>query len=505
MSDEKTVAGREPGDEESTVTSSRSVASADDDARFCVCWDGADDRENIKNRHIAVRYVYATIVLCAATGVTTSSSIYALAMDHLAAQFGRSHTVNALGITLFLFGMGAGPMFLSPISEQFGRKRPYVVSLVLMICFSLGGGFAQNIQTVLVCRLLGGLAGSCFMGVSAGSVADLFRPEEISFPIMMYTLVPFIGAGLGPLASGFINQYIPGHLAWRWTFHVMTIYSGVVLVFIVFIVPETYPPILLRAKAHRLRKTQQDDRYYAPIERSGVRFNFKTVALAVKRPTLMLVRIPMLLMLCIYCGLLLALLYGFFVSYPYVFKTVYGFTPSQTGLAFIGISVGCILCVPVSFANDWVVARLVARNGGVPEPEFLLVQTIFGCVMVPAGMFIFGWAARPDRHWLGPVFGGGIVMWASVISMNGIFSYTIKSWHPYSASAMACNGVVRSTMGAVFPLFSLQMYRNLGIPWASTLLALLCVMYIPMPIAFYVYGKRIRSKSTFVMNDSFKI
>ena len=32
---------------------------------------------------------------------------------------------------------------------------------------------------------------------------------------------------------------------------------------------------------------------------------------------------------------------------------------------------------------------------------------------------------------------------------------------------MACDGVVRSTVGSVFPLFGLQMYENLGIPWAT--------------------------------------
>lgn len=475
------------------------------DESFCVSWDGINDKENVKNRPLVQRYIYALLVLLAAVAVTTSSSIYALSIDNLHNEFHKNHTVNALGITLFLFGMGVGPMFLSPISEQFGRKKPYIISLILMICFSLGGGFGKNIQTILICRFLGGFSGSCFMGVSAGSVSDLFSHDEISFPVFMYTITPFLGAGIGPLISGFINQYISDPDSWRWTFHVMTIYSAVILLFIIFVVPETYPPILLRLKAERIRKAKDNDKYYAPIEHSNIKFSIRTIVMSVKRPTLMLIKIPMLLMLCIYCGLLLSLLYGFFVSYPYVFKTVYLFTPSQTGLAFIGIIVGCLACIPFSFLNDSIVKRLTKKSNGINEPEFQLVQTIIGSIVTPVGLFIFGWSSKPFLHWIGPIFGGGIVMWGSMVAMNGIFSYTIRSWHPFSASAMACNGVVRSTIAAVFPLFGLQMYQNLGIQWASTLLALLCVIYIPMPICFFFYGKKIRSKSTFNMEDVFII
>jgi DHA1 family multidrug resistance protein-like MFS transporter len=39
------------------------------------------------------------------------------------------------------------------------------------------------------------------------------------------------------------------------------------------------------------------------------------------------------------------------------------------------------------------------------------------------------------------------------------------------------------------------MYHNLGVLWASSLLAFICVVFLPVPILFYIYGARIRKKS----------
>lgn len=44
------------------------------------------------------------------------------------------------------------------------------------------------------------------------------------------------------------------------------------------------------------------------------------------------------------------------------------------------------------------------------------------------------------------------------------------------------------------------MFNNLGIEWATTLLALLAVLLAPAPVLFYIYGERIRAKSTFAIN-----
>jgi MFS family permease len=133
-------------------------------------------------------------------------------------------------------------------------------------------------------------------------------------------LTPFIGPGLGPLIGGFIVH----NVNWHWTNFVMVIAVAVMLIFITFVVPETYAAVLLKKKAQRLRKTLNDDRCYASTERSTKSLS-NAIFLSFKGPMMMLLLEPMLTLLYIYTGLLLSLLYLFFVSYLYVLRTVYNF------------------------------------------------------------------------------------------------------------------------------------------------------------------------------------
>jgi DHA1 family multidrug resistance protein-like MFS transporter len=49
----------------------------------------------------------------------------------------------------------------------------------------------------------------------------------------------------------------------------------------------------------------------------------------------------------------------------------------------------------------------------------------------------------------------------------------------------------------VFPLFATYMFEGMGIQWAGTLVGCVAVVMAPMPVFFYLYGKRIRAKSKF--------
>lgn len=64
-----------------------------------------------------------------------------------------------------------------------------------------------------------------------------------------------------------------------------------------------------------------------------------------------------------------------------------------------------------------------------------------------------------------------------------------------AASAFAANTMLRSLVGACFPLFSKQMFENLGVQWAGTLIGCIATLMIPIPIIFQIYGPKLRQKS----------
>jgi DHA1 family multidrug resistance protein-like MFS transporter len=73
---------------------------------------------------------------------------------------------------------------------------------------------------------------------------------------------------------------------------------------------------------------------------------------------------------------------------------------------------------------------------------------------------------------------------------------------PHSAaSAVAANIMLRSVIAAGFPLFTRQMFANLGIQWAGTLLACIAAIMIPIPIIFWFYGATLRQKSKIMAKE----
>lgn len=141
-----------------------------------------------------------------------------------------------LGLSTFVLGVSFGPMFLSPLSEFYGRKPIYLVSWTIYVVLLIPQAVAKNIATIIIFRFFGGFAGSAFLAVSGGTVGDLFSKNELQAPMALFSLAPFIGPSLGPLLGGFINY----NVSWRWTYYVLIIWSFAVWIAIVLLVPETF-------------------------------------------------------------------------------------------------------------------------------------------------------------------------------------------------------------------------------------------------------------------------
>lgn len=78
-----------------------------------------------------------------------------------------------------------------------------------------------------------------------------------------------------------------------------------------------------------------------------------------------------------------------------------------------------------------------------------------------------------------------------------LLNYLADSYGVYSASAMAAAACTRSIAGAVLPLAAKPMYRELGIGWATSVLAFLCLPMVVIPFVFIKYGEKLRARSPF--------
>lgn len=124
---------------------------------------------------------------------TCTSSLYTSTYGQILPEFHSSREVATLGLSLFVAGLGLGPMILGPLSEFYGRRPVYIGSFVFFTIWLIPGATATNMATMLVGRFFDGLAGSAFLSVAGGTVGDLFVKKELSAPMMVYTASPFVG------------------------------------------------------------------------------------------------------------------------------------------------------------------------------------------------------------------------------------------------------------------------------------------------------------------------
>ncbi|QIX01888.1 hypothetical protein AMS68_007405 [Peltaster fructicola] len=462
---------------------------------FEVRWDGPEDPHNPKSdawASIPRKWSIVLILSASSLSVTCASALYTSTYDQLEQEFGISRLVATLGLTIFVCGLGLGPMLLSPLSEFYGRRPIYLVAFGIYLIWLIPCAVAPNVATLMVARFFDGLAGSAFLSVAGGTVGDTFPTSHLSLPMLVYTASPFLGPATAPIMGGFINFY----LDWRWSFYILIIWAGVQWLLILAFVPETYSPVLLRRKARRLREETGDDRWKAPIEIMD-KSVAKTVIWSCIRPMQLLVLEPMCLNLCLLSAILLGILYLFFGAFAVVFTTNHDFNLWQTGLVFCGIFVGMILGVCCDPITRKYYRRIVSKNGGVSEPEFRLPPTIVGAVLVPISLFGFGWTTYSAIHWIVPIIFSAIFGLGNILCFGGIFTFLVECYPLYAASALAANSLVRSGFAAAFPLFGVQMYTTLGFQWASSLLGFIALAMMPFPFLFFRIGKRLRASSRF--------
>lgn len=167
--------------------------------------------------------------------VTCASSIYTSTYTQMNAEFGCSRIVATLGLSMFVLGIALGPMW-SPLSEFYGRRPVYLAAFAVFTVWIVPTAVARNIATVIVSRFFQGLSGSAFLSVSGGTVGDLFTPNQMHYPMIMFTASPFLGPSFGPMIGGFINS----NVNWRWTHYMLIIWAFMICLALVVTVPETY-------------------------------------------------------------------------------------------------------------------------------------------------------------------------------------------------------------------------------------------------------------------------
>jgi EmrB/QacA subfamily drug resistance transporter len=143
------------------------------------------------------------------------TTVVAVAFPHFIKDLGTNVLWAAWTISIYLVAVASVMPLMGKLSDSFGRKKVFLISLILFTASSLACGLAPNIYSLVAFRFLQGVGGASFLPTAAGIVSDQF-PEHRERAIGLFTSIFPIGGIVGPNLGG----WIVSRYSWRYIFYI---------------------------------------------------------------------------------------------------------------------------------------------------------------------------------------------------------------------------------------------------------------------------------------------
>jgi EmrB/QacA subfamily drug resistance transporter len=143
------------------------------------------------------------------------STVVAVAFPNFIKDFGTNVLWAAWTISTYLIAVTTVMPLAGNLSDSFGRKKVFLISLILFTVSSLACGLSPNIYILVAFRFLQGIGGASFLPTASGIVSDHF-PESRERAIGLFTSIFPIGGIVGPNLGG----WIVSRYSWRYIFYI---------------------------------------------------------------------------------------------------------------------------------------------------------------------------------------------------------------------------------------------------------------------------------------------
>lgn len=274
------------------------------------------------------------------------------------------------------------------------------------------------------------------------------------------------------------------------------------------------------ARLRRIRWVVKEDEQRATLT--------TMITVSVSRPFMFLFTEPIVFFFSLWVSFAWAILYLTFGSIPLVFQRQYEFTVEQSGYVFTAMIVGSIVATTLGIYQENMLKHpkwqpgsdssemdssdyseetaetsgfwtFVRRKFPSESPESRLYFTCFTSVLLPAGLYLFGFAAQPSIHWMVPTFAIFLATMGIFYIYLATFNYLADIYQAYASSALAAQSCCRNVLGGAFPLVTGPLIRNLGEDATGGLLGAIATLLTIVPWALVLFGERIRRRSAFAI------
>ena len=162
---------------------------------------------------------------------------YLPALPAMAIDFGTSSASLQLTVSFYFIGTAVGQIIGGPVSDSKGRKPVALFGLIIFLLASLAISWTESVNQILFLRFIQALGGGATVVIAAATVRDRYSDKReaakmLSLVSMIMLMAPMVAPSFGAVVLAFSQ--------WRTIFVALAVYSGLLLIMVVFYFPETH-------------------------------------------------------------------------------------------------------------------------------------------------------------------------------------------------------------------------------------------------------------------------
>ncbi|KAL2852453.1 major facilitator superfamily domain-containing protein [Aspergillus pseudoustus] len=460
-----------------------------------------EEVENPKSYPRSTKWIITFVVAVAGSVAPAGSGIFFPALTQVSEELNTTTTIANLTVSLYMAAMAIFPLWWSSFSERLGRRTIYLASFVLFVVFNVLCAVSSSISMLIVMRLLSGGASASVQAVGAGTIADIWDTHERGRAMGIFYLGPLCGPLLAPIVGGALAQ----RWHWRSTMWFLSVYGAMVLLLIVFGLPETLsvtkPLIPERSEEEEpigRRLSRVSSRQVIGVTARWLKL-FKMLFLDPLKIILYLQYIPILLVVY-YAAITFGSLYVLNVSIEHSFvKDPYNFDTLIVGLLYIPNSLGYF--VSSIFGGRWI-DNIMAReakkanrydaNGKlIFRPEDRIRENAWlGAILYPAGLIGYGWTVDKGVFWFVPMLFNFCFGVGSMLLFSAFTTVLVEFLPRKSSEGVALNNFVRNIFSCVGSFVAVPIINAIGNGWLFTIIGLVAFASSSVIVVMRVFGPR---------------
>jgi MFS transporter, DHA2 family, multidrug resistance protein len=161
-------------------------------------------------------WLIAVVVAMAAFMEVLDTSIANVALPYMAGSLGASNDQSTWVLTSYLVSNAVVLPISGWLANAFGRKRFFMICLVVFTVSSLLCGIAPSLGAIIFFRILQGIGGGGLQPMAQAILADVFPPEKRGLAFALYGITAVVAPTVGPTLGGWITD----NYTWRWIFFI---------------------------------------------------------------------------------------------------------------------------------------------------------------------------------------------------------------------------------------------------------------------------------------------